>query len=113
MGSFETSDDHARRLHRPLRVAVLKGDVFSEVRDMVADLEGWTLLEADQRRLLVRARRKAGFLGRPAEVTITVEGPDGIPSATVNVCSRTEGGLLSRDKANVAEFMEPFSRRVG
>jgi hypothetical protein len=52
------------------------------------------------------------LLGAPSRITITVEGPEGIPSATVNVKSVTAHGLRSRDRANVAEFLEPFRRRV-
>jgi hypothetical protein len=98
---------------RPLRVAVRKEDVYAEARNMVADLDGWKLVEADERALVLRCERKGGPLSAPARVTISVEGPDGIPSATVNVESQSAGGLFSRDKANVAEFLEPFGRRVG
>jgi hypothetical protein len=47
-------------------------------------------------------------------VTITVEGPDGIPTSTVHVRSETRGGwpLLASDRRVVLEFMKPFHRRV-
>ena len=113
MGSFETRDDHGSPALRPLRVAVRKEEVYAEARDMVADLVGWRIVKADDQRLVLECERAGGLLGRPARVTVRVEGPDGIPSATVHVRSVTEGGLVSRDRANVREFLEPFGRRVG
>lgn len=98
---------------RPLRVAVRREEVFAEARTLVEDLARWKLLEADERALVLRCERQGGLLSGVARITITVEGPDGIPSATVHVESTSTGGFLSRDKANVAEFLEPFSRRVG
>jgi hypothetical protein len=112
MGSFRTSDEHSKPLHKPLRVARRREELFAEARDMVADLAAWKLVDSDESALVLRCERKSGFLSPAAHVTITVEGPDGIPSSTLNVESTTQGGLLSRDKANVAEFLEPFTRRV-
>ena len=113
MGSFRASDAEASPTLRPLRVAVRKEDVYSEARDMVADLEHWKLVEADDRALVLRCERAGGLLSPASKVTIAVEGPDGMPSSTVQIESTSSGGLLSRDKANVAEFLEPFGRRVG
>jgi len=113
MSSFETRDEHSRAELRPLRVAVRREDVYAEARTMVADLALWKLVRADDERLELLCERAAGFLGRPARVTIRIEGPDGIPTASVHVRSQTDGGWLARDKANVREFLEPFSRRVG
>jgi hypothetical protein len=45
-------------------------------------------------------------------VTITVEGPEGMPSSTVNVRSESDAGLFARDKSIVADFVRPFRRRV-
>lgn len=113
MAAFRTSDEQTNPSLRPLRVAVRREEVFAEARNQVEDLEGWKLLEADERALVLRCERKGGVLSGVSRITISVEGPDGIPSATVHVESTSSGGLLSRDKANVAEFLGPFSRRVG
>jgi hypothetical protein len=112
MGSFQTSDEHGRPELRPLRVAMRREDLFAEARTMVEDLDGWTLVRADEEGLALHCERKGGLLGGTARVTLSVEGPDGIPSATLTVRSESEGGLLSRDKAVVAEFLTPFARRV-
>src|SRR5689334_18994167 len=101
MGTFRTSDEHSNPLLKPLRVARRREDIYGEARDMVADLAGWRLIDADERALVLRCERKAGFLGSAARITIQVDGPEGIPSSTVNIESTTDGGLLSRDKANV------------
>jgi len=112
MGSFETSDQHPSLAHKPVRVPIRKEDVYRAAREMVDDLEAWTVVAADDERLLLRCERKGGLMGATAIITVSVEGPDGIPSATVNVRSESQGGLLSRDKSNVAEFVKPFHRRV-
>ena len=112
MGSFETSDEHRSEELRPLRVAVRREDVYAEARNQVADL-GWSVLSADDSALVIRCQPRGGLLGGAARVTITVEGPEGIPSATVNVRSESDGGLLSRDRAYVQDFLRPFRRRVG
>jgi len=113
MGSFETRDDESDAFLRPLRVAVRREYVYSEAKNMVADLECWTLVSAVDGEFVLHCERRAGFLGSRARITIGVQGPEGIPSATVIVRSETTGSLFTRDKANVREFMEPFSRRVG
>lgn len=112
MGSFETSDEHANQAHRPIRVPMRREDLFGQAREMAEDLAGWSIVEADEEALTLRCERKGGLLGGKARITVTVEGPEGIPSATLNVRSESEGGLLSRDKSVVAEFVEPFHRRV-
>jgi hypothetical protein len=112
MGSFQTSDDQQRAELRPLRVPMRREDLFAEARTMVEDLAGWSIVEADEAALVLRCERKGGLLGGTAQVTLRVEGPEGIPSATLQVSSSSTGGLLSRDKAVVLEFMTPFTRRV-
>jgi hypothetical protein len=112
MGSFETSDEHKSEELRPLRVAVRREDVYAEARSQVADL-GWSVLSADDSALVIRCERRGGLLGGAARVTITVEGPEGIPSATVHVHSESDGGLFSRDRSAVLEFLRPFRRRIG
>lgn len=112
MASFETSDAHESPDLRPLRVATRREGIYAEVKDMVADLAGWKLVSADDATMSIVCERKGGLLGGAAKITIRVEGPEGIPSATVHVRSESAGGLLARDKANVAEFLRPFTRRV-
>jgi hypothetical protein len=112
MGSFETSDNHASLDLRPIRVPTRKEDIYGAAREMVEDLSGWEVIESNDEALKLTCRRKGGLLGGTSTIEISVQGPDGIPSATVNVKSTTEGGLLSRDKANVNDFIKPFNRRV-
>ncbi len=88
-GSFETTDDAPSPSLQTLRVAALKDGIWQEALNLVEDLPG----------------------GK-ATVVITVSGPEGMPSTTVHLKSESDGGLLSRDKANVAEFLKPFHRRV-
>ena len=112
MGEFATSDDHKGQHHRPIRVPTLRGDILQAAKEMVADLDGWELVSEDEAQGVLTCRKKNGVLGGVSTITITVEGPDGIPSSTVNVRSQSEGGLLGRDKSNVADFIRPFFRRV-
>lgn len=111
-GSFETDDRHADPGLKPLRVPTRREDIFGEVKDMVADLAGWKIVRSDEEALVLVCERRGGLLRGPATITIRVEGPADIPSATVKVRSETSGGLFARDRANVLEFMRPFHRRV-
>lgn len=111
-GSFETSDSHKSQAHQPIRVPTQKGSIFGAAKEMVEDLADWELVSEDAENHVLVCRRKGGLLGGESTITVRVEGPDGIPSSTVHVRSETEGGLMSRDKANVAEFVKPFFRRV-
>lgn len=110
--AFETSPDESKANLQPLRVPTLAPDIYQEAKDMVADLERWTLVSADDDALTLVCERAGGLLSAASRVTIRVEGPEGIPSATVHLRSESGGGLRSRDRANVAEFLEPFRRRV-
>jgi hypothetical protein len=112
MGSFETSDRHTNPAHQPIRVPIRKDELFQSAKEMVDDLSGWDVQSEDADALVLECVKQGGVLGGTSRITITVEGPDGIPSATVNVRSETDGGLLSRDKSVVAEFVKPFHRRV-
>jgi hypothetical protein len=112
MGSFATSDEHKNRNHQPIRVPTQRGHVYQAAKEMVDDLDGWKLVSEDEAAGRLVVKKSNGFLGGSSTITITVEGPEGVPSATVNVCSESQGGLLSKDKANVAEFVRPFFRRV-
>lgn len=111
-GSFETSPDHPKLNLQPLRVPTLAPDIYQEAKDMVADLSHWKLVSADDESMTLTCERDGGLLSSASTITIRVEGPEGMPSATVNLHSVSEGGLRSRDRANVAEFLEPFRRRV-
>jgi hypothetical protein len=112
MGRFETSDSHSHENLKPLRVARRKEDIYEEAKTMVEDLAGWKLVRADDAGLVLTCEREGGLLRGRALVTVRVEGPDGIPSATVHVAAESSGGLLARDKDAVLEFMRPFHRRV-
>lgn len=110
--SFETDDAQSIPHLRPLRVATRGGSIFDEAKNLVEDLPGWELVSADGAKRVIVCRRAAGFLAGPATVTIRIEGPEDLPSCTVRVRSESNGGLRSRDRAIVAEFMKPFHRRV-
>ena len=112
MGRFETSLDHPNRWHQPVRVPVNKGDVFGAAKEMVDDLDGWTVQGADDQALTITCEKKGGMLGGTATITIRVEGPDGIPNSETHCVSESSGGLMSKDKANVAEFVKKFWMRM-
>lgn len=109
---FQTSDSHAASDLKPVRVAALSGGVFEEARTLAAELPGWRVLEADAGSGCIVCAKDNGLLRGKARITISVESPAGIPSTTVNVRSESSGGLLSCDRANVAQFVRPFHRRV-
>lgn len=113
-GSFATDDQHSHLNLQPLRVASAKAGVYQEAKNLASELPGWEVVQADDERLVLTCLRKGGALSGTSTVTIKVEGPDGIPSSTVNVQSVSSGGLpgFARDKANVMEFMKLFHRRV-
>ncbi len=112
MGAFESSDQHSDPHLKPLRVPTRHKDIYAAAKEMVDDLPGWTLVNADDDAGVLSCRRKARMLGGESTVTIRVEGPDDIPNATVTLKSETNGGMLSHDKKNVLEFMRLFYRRV-
>lgn len=110
--SFQTDEGHGSESLRPLRVPSLKQGIFHAAKEMVDDLDRWELTNEDPESGQLVCRRDGGFLGGTATIVISVDGPDGVPSTTVQVRSETQGGLFPRDKANVVEFMKPFHRRV-
>ncbi|MCP3920505.1 MAG: hypothetical protein GY711_33680 [bacterium] len=112
MGSFSTSESHSSRWHQPVRVPIRKQDVFGVAREMCDDLESWKILGVDEEALTITCERTGGFLAGTAKIVVSVTGPDGIPSSETNVHSETGGGLLSKDKAIVTEFVKKFSMRV-
>ena len=112
MGRFETKLEHSSRWHQPVRVPINKGDVFGAAREMVDDLPGWRVQALDEVALTITCEKKGGFLAGTAEIVIRVEGPDGIPNSETHCTSVSSGGLLSRDKSNVAEFVRKFWMRM-
>lgn len=112
MGRFETSDAHSNRWHRPVRVPRAKEGIFATARELVEDLDGWTLDRADEEQLVLHVTKSNGLLGGTSRVTIKVTGPDGIPSSETHVASESSGALVPKDRANVAQFCEKFWMRV-
>jgi hypothetical protein len=112
MGSFETSDQNAERAHRPLRVATRKEHIYREALELIECLAGWKLVSQEREKGLIRCEKAGGVFGGKAEIQVRVEGSDEHPTTEVNVRCTSSGGLFSRDRAIVAEFMTPFIRRV-
>jgi hypothetical protein len=112
MASFETRDDETDPVLRPMRVAVRREDVFGEAKDMVADLTAWKLVREDPERLELHCERVGGLFGGAGSIVVRVDGPEGIPSATVTLRCEASG-LFARAKSIAREFLEPFRRRVG
>jgi hypothetical protein len=112
--SFATDDREAHFHLKPLRVPILKQGVFEEARNLASELPGWRVVAADDSGLVLHCERRASSLSGTSHVTITFEGPEGIPSTTVHVHSETTGGFpgFTSDRKVVLEFMKPFHRRV-
>ena len=110
--SFTTSDAHAELDLRPVRVPMRRESVFEEACNLASELPGWRVLGSDEKDLVLRCERSGGFLGTRSAITIRVEGPEGLPSATLHCTSESRGGLFARDRRNVLEFMTLFHRRV-
>jgi hypothetical protein len=114
-GSFVTSDDEPDLEARPVRAPQRREDVWAEARNLASELPGWRILEADEAGGRIVCERAGGLLAPPSRVTLTFEGPAGIPSTTVIARSESAGGILgiSRDRARVLEFMRLLRRRIG
>ena len=110
-GSFQTDDAHGEDF-APVRAAILSENVFQEAQNLVHDLPGWTLVDVDDAGMVMSCQRKGGLISGASQIIIRCEGPAGLPSCTITVHSTSQGGLRSRDRANVAEFVRPFRRRV-
>ena len=112
-GSFETSPSEKSAHCQPLQLPTLMPDLYGAAKEMVEDL-GWELRseELESVKGTLVCVRKGGLLSGDSTITITLEAPEGIPATTINVRSVTDGGLASRDKKNVVEFMKPYNRRV-
>ncbi len=111
-GSFETSDANQSEHHRPLRVPSRREGIWDALKEMVEDLEGWSVVSSDEESRVVVCEKSGGLLAGTSRLTITVEGDAEVPSTTVHAKSTTNGGLIGRDKANVAHFIKLFHRRV-
>lgn len=112
MGSFETSESHANRWHQPVRVPQHKSGIYGSAKEMVEDLPGWTVDAVDDDKLEIHCTRANGALGGTSKIVVRVEGPEGIPNSSTHCRSESSGGLFSRDKKNVAEFIQKFWMRV-
>jgi hypothetical protein len=112
MGKFETSEDHAGRWHRPVCVPVGKEDVFASALEMLEDLPRWSVQSVDKEGLSATCERSNGPLRGTSTIVVRVEGPDGLPNSQTHCSSQSSTGLLSRDKSNVAEFIQKFWMRV-
>jgi len=112
LGVFSTQDDHPGRWHQPVSVPVNKVDAFSAAIEMVEDLEGWSTPQIDKEALTLTTTAPGGFLSKSSQIRVWCEGPDGIPSSSTHCKSESTGGLLPRDKKNVAEFMRKLYMRI-
>jgi hypothetical protein len=115
VGSFATSDSEKHPDLRPVRVPQRREEVWAEACNLAGDLPGWRILEADEARGILVCERAGGLFLSPSRVTLTFEGPAGIPATTVNARSESSGGWtrISRDRARLIEFMRLLRRRVG
>ena len=109
--TFQTDEKHGSASLRPVRVPRGKLDIYSAARELCEDL-GWEIVADDGERLVLRCRRRNGWLAGTSDIEVRVEGPDGIPSSTTHVRSNSSGGLLGKDRAIVEEFVRKFTMRV-
>ena len=112
MGSFETSDQHSSEHHRPIRLPIRRENIWDSLREMVADMQGWEVVSMDDESRVAVLVKPGGLMSGTATMTITIEGHEDVPSTTVNARCETDGGLMGRDKANVADFIKIFHRRI-
>jgi len=112
MSAFETSEGHGGRWQQPVKVPTSKDNIFGAAREMCDDLDAWVVKDVNEETFSITCERKNGMLGGTSTIIVSVAGPDGIPSSTTSVRSESQGALLSRDKANVMEFVKKFTMRV-
>jgi hypothetical protein len=112
MGSFETSDRHPSEHHRPIRLPVRRENIWDSLKEMVDDMQGWEVVSMDDDARVAVVRKAGGLVSGTSTMTIAVEGLEDVPSTTVSAKCETNGGLLGRDKAHVAEFIKIFHRRI-
>lgn len=110
-GSFETSPAHGNAGLQPLQVAVQRPSLMQAAVELAEDL-GWSVASRDDDVGTITCTAEGGFLRGSSTITITFEGPEGIPSTTVNLRSETRGGVLSPDKGHVGKFRKLFDRRT-
>ncbi|MDB2576889.1 hypothetical protein N9Z54_06780 [Planctomycetota bacterium] len=111
MGRFATSTDASDKWLQPVAVPSSKGGVFGTVIELLEDLPGWEVQSCDEESCTVHVSKANGFLGGTSKISITVSGPDGIPSSETNVTSESDG-MISRDKSNVSTFCRKLWMRV-
>ncbi|HRV80423.1 MAG: hypothetical protein H6830_08645 [Planctomycetes bacterium] len=112
MSGFSTQDSHSGRWHQPVSVPIHSGDAFQAACELVEDLGGWTDIQVDPKAMVLTCKGPGGLLGKPASIRIWTEGREGMPASTTHCSSEGGGGLLSKDKANVTEFIRKFYMRV-
>ncbi|MFT4540955.1 MAG: hypothetical protein ACI841_002216 [Planctomycetota bacterium] len=112
MGVFETSEESSSRWHQPVRVPTSKDNIFGAAKEMCEDLDGWTVLSIDESAFTIDCECKGGMLAGDSKIQVRIEGPDGIPSSTTHVRSESSGGMMSKDKKYVSEFIKKFTMRV-
>ena len=113
-GSFATSDAENNPDLRPVRAPQRLEEVWEEARNLASDLPGWTIVEEDPARKVLVCERAGSLLAPASRVTLSFDGPAGIPSTTVHARSESRGGLpgFARDRAHVLEFMKLLHRRL-
>lgn len=112
MGKFETSVEHSNRWHQPVCVPSNKGGIFGSAKELSEDMSGWKVESVDEDAMIIKAQKANGFLGGTSKIEVRVEGPESIPNSETHCSSESTGALLSRDKANVAAFIEKLWMRV-
>lgn len=112
MGKFETSAEHSNRWHQPVCVPSHKGGIFAAAKDLAEDMSGWKVESVDEEAMTIQATKTNGFLGGTSKIEVRVEGHESIPNSETHCSSESTGALLSRDKTNVAAFIEKLWMRV-
>jgi uncharacterized membrane protein YdfJ with MMPL/SSD domain len=110
MARFATSPTAGSKWHRPVAVPSARDGVFGSVQELVSDL-GWNVESCDEATCTLIATKPNGLLGGTSRITVTVTGPDGLPSSETNVASESSS-ILSRDKKNVASFVRKLWMRT-
>lgn len=79
-----------------------------------AGLRGWTLLEADEDRGILRSEARTPVLGFVQEVQVRISlDPYGQTRVDLAVCSRGRGILLRRTAGGIRKFFRLLDQRVG
>jgi hypothetical protein len=51
-------------------------------------------------------------MSKDSNIRVWVEGPEGVPNSQTHCSSESSGGIFSKDKANVAEFVRKLYMRI-